>query len=128
MAIYGSEILSNDVQNFIDDVATEVLLPDSDLLGGSFPEFNEDSANSADNIYDMTGSQVIPSEIPSAIDRLWAYNNKKPEIGMEIGPILKLKETLISDYILENYNGLCINLDATKYVLKIGRGSTLVAL
>lgn len=128
MAIYGSEISTNDIQTFIDEVSTEVLLPESELVNASFPEFNESGTNAINGIYGMTGNDLIPSEIPYAIDRLWSYYNKKPEQETEIGPILKLKDKLNENYILDNYNGLCINLDTIGFTLKIGINSTLVAL
>lgn len=129
MAIYGSEILSNDIQTFLDETATEVLIPESELVDASFPNFNESDKN---DIYGMDGSDLIPSNIPYAIDRLWSYSNKKSEQEIETtvktGPVLKLKDKLNEDYILDNYNGLCLNLNTIGFTLKIGMNSTLVAL
>lgn len=129
MAIYGSEILSNDIQTFLDETATEVLIPESDLVDASFLKFDESDKN---DIYGMVGSDLTPSNIPYAIDRLWSYSNKKPEQEIETtvktGPVLKLKDKLNEDYTLDNYNGLCLNLNTIGFTLKIGINSTLVAL
>lgn len=131
MAIYGSEINSADVQSYMDEVANEVLLPDSDLLDASFPEFTANADQTGDYIYSGTGltDSIIPSGIPNAIDKLWKYNNKVPDIDPPVSPVLKLKGKLSGNYTLaDNYNGICINLDTTGFLLKVEPGSVLVAI
>lgn len=131
MAKYGAEITSDDIQTFLDETASEVLLPPSDLLDASFPEFTENADKTGNYIFSGTGlsDNIIPSGIPNAIDKLWKYNNRVPDIDPPVSPVLKLKGKLITNYKLEdNYNGICINLDTTGYLLKIEQGSVLVAL
>lgn len=129
MAIYGSEIRSDQIDDFMDDVASEVLLPESDLVDASFPEFNENSDSTSDDVFGDIKSGVVPSGIPNAIDKLWKYHNKVPDIDPPVSPVLKLKNKLNDNYTLQdNYNGFCINLDTTGYLLKVETGSVLVAL
>lgn len=131
MAIYGSHIKSSDIDTFIDETTTEILLPTLDLIDASFPEFTENVDETGKYILSGTGltDSIIPSSIPNAIDKLWKYHNRVPDIDPPISPVLKLKNKLVDNYVLENeYNGLCINLNTIGYKLRIEVGSVLVAL
>ena len=133
MAVYGSEITSEDVIEQYQDEASNsvnnIILNDTELAGASFPEFQEDSDNASDDIFGMAQNGIIPSGIPSAIDKLWKYNNRVPDIDPPVSPVLKLKNKLEEDYILtDNYNGICIDLNTVGHNLTIDQGSTLVAI
>ena len=130
MAIYGAEITSSDlVTQLSDEVSKEVAIPNSDLLDASFPVFQEHNDAQYDDVQGMGGYGVIPSGIPSAIDKLWKYNNRVPDIDPPVSPVLKLKNTMNEDYTLQdNYNGACIDLNTIGYMLRVEQGSTLIAL
>lgn len=130
MAIYGSEISSEDlIAEFQEESANSIILGDEELVGASFPEFQEASDSSADDIFGMGQNGIIPSGIPSAVDKLWKYHNRVPDIDPPVSPVLKLKNRLLEDYTLsDGYNGICIDLNTTGYNLKIGSGSVLVAI
>ena len=131
MANYGPYITEADIQTFKDELANEVLLPDADLLEASFPEFQQNVDKNSNYIYSGTAlsDSLIPSNIPEAIDKLWKYNNKVPDTDPPVSAVLKLKGKLSDNYILDdNYNGLCINLDTTGFMLRITQSSTLVAI
>lgn len=130
MAIYGSEISSEDlIAEFQEESANSIILGDEELFGASFPEFQEASDSSADDIFGMGQNGIIPSGIPSAVDKLWKYHNRVPDIDPPVSPVLKLKNRLLEDYTLsDGYNGICIDLNTTGYNLKIGSGSVLVAI
>lgn len=130
MAIYGAEITSSDlVTQLSDEVSKEVAIPDSDLLDASFPVFQENNDAQYDDVQGMGGYGVIPSGIPSAIDKLWKYNNRVPDIDPPVSPVLKLKNSMSEDYTLQdNYNGACMDLNTIGYMLRVEQGSTLIAL
>lgn len=130
MAIYGSEISSEDlIAEFQEESANSIILGDEELIGASFPEFQETSDSSADDIFGMGQNGIIPSGIPSAVDKLWKYHNRVPDIDPPVSPVLKLKNRLLEDYTLsDGYNGICIDLNTTGYNLKIDSGSVLVAI
>ena len=130
MAIYGAELTTEDIQQqFMDELADQVTIPDSDAIDASFPEFQEGSDESSDDVFGMGQNGIIPSGIPNAIDKLWKYNNRVPDIDPPVSPVLKLKNTMVEDYTLtDNYNGVCVSLDTTGLLLKVEQGSVLLAL
>lgn len=131
MAIYGLEIETEDLQDqFMNEVANEIIIPDSTIIDGSVPEFQANADDTANDIYGMGyKSGVVPSGIPGAIDKLWNYHNRVPDIDPPVAPVLKLRNFLNDDYILQDkFNGACIDLDTTGYKVIIGPGSTLLAL
>lgn len=133
MAIYGSEISSEDIiQQFQDEAILakdDIILDETELAGASFPVFQENSDNTADDVYGMGQNGIIPSGIPSAIDKLWKYHNRVPDIDPPVSPVLKLKNKLVEDYALtDGYNGICIDLNTTGFNLTIDSGSVLVAI
>lgn len=133
MAIYGSEISSEDIiQQFQDEAILakdDIILDETELAGASFPAFQENSDSTADDVYDMGQNGIIPSGIPSAIDKLWKYHNRVPDIDPPVSPVLKLKNKLQEDYELtDGYNGICIDLNTTGFNLTIDSGSVLVAI
>jgi len=133
MAIYGSEISSEDIiQQFQDEAIQakdDIILDETELAGASFPVFQENSDNTADDVYGMGQKGIIPSGIPSAIDKLWKYHNRVPDIDPPVSPVLKLKNKLVEDYTLtDGYNGICIDLNTTGFNLTIDSGSVLVAI
>ncbi len=133
MAIYGSEISSEDIiQQFQDEAILakdDIILDETELAGASFPVFQENSDNTADDVYGMGQNGIIPSGIPSAIDKLWKYHNRVPDIDPPVSPVLKLKNKLVEDYTLtDGYNGICIDLNTTGFNLTIDSGSVLVAI
>lgn len=133
MAIYGSEISSEDIiAQFQDESissAEDIIIDDTELVGASYPEFQEDSDNEANEIYGMSQNGIIPSGIPSAIDKLWKYHNRVPDIDPPVSPVLKLKNKLQDNYTLsDGFNGICIGLNTTGWNLTIDSGSVLVAI
>lgn len=133
MAKYGSEITSEDIiQQFQDEAIQakdDIILDDTELAGASFPVFQENSDNSADDVYGMGQKGIIPSGIPSAIDKLWKYHNRVPDIDPPVSPVLKLKNRLVEDYTLtDGYNGICIDLNTTGFNLTVDTGCVLVAI
>ena len=130
MAIYGLDITSEDVQEqFMDEVASEIVLPASEIIDGSVPEFQANSADSAEDVFSMGKNDIIPSGIPNAVDKLWKYHNRIPDIDPPVSPVLKLRNFLVDDYKLDNnYNGVCVELDTTGFKLRIETGSVLLAL
>lgn len=129
MAIYSSTITSDTlVAQFEDEVAKEILVPASTIIDASVPEFQTSASETADDVYG-TLDGVVPSGIPSAIDKLWKYHNNVPDIDPPVSPVLKLKNTMNDDYNLTgNFNGICIDLDTTGHNLRIDSGSVLIAL
>lgn len=130
MAIYGSEITTEDLQQqFTDEVANELEIPASELINASFPEYQEGSDASENDVYGMGLNGVIPSGIPNAIDKLWKYNNRVPDIDPPVSPVLKLKNKMTDNYTLtDSYNGACLDLNTVGFRLKVETGSTLIAL
>ena len=133
MAIYGSEISSEDIiQQFQDEAIQakdDIILDDTELAGASFPEFQENSDSSADDVFGMGQNGIIPSGIPSAIDKLWKYHNRVPDIDPPVSPVLKLKNKLVEDYTLtDGYNGICIDLNTTGFNLTVASGCVIVAI
>ena len=133
MAIYGSEISSEDIiAQFQDESissASDIILSDTELVGASYPEFQEDSDNEANDAFGMGQTGIIPSGIPSAIDKLWKYHNRVPDIDPPVSPVLKLKNKLVEDYTLtDGYNGICIDLNTTGFNLTVASGCVIVAI
>lgn len=133
MAIYGTDISSEDIiaQYQAEAILAkdDIILDPTELAGASFPVFQENSDNSADDVYGMGQNGIIPSGIPSAIDKLWKYHNRVPDIDPPVSPVLKLKNRLVEDYTLsDGYNGICIDLNTTGFNLTIDSGSVLVAI
>lgn len=130
MAIYGAEITSEDlVTQLTDEVSNEVMIADADLIDASFPVFQENNDAQQDDVYGMGGYGIIPSGIPNAIDKLWRYNNRVPDIDPPVSPVLKLKNAMSENYSLQdNYNGACLDLNTIGYMLRVEQGSTLIAL
>lgn len=131
MAIYGSEITTEDLQQqFMDEVANEVTVPDSELVNASFPEFQTGADENANDIFSLGDTNgIIPSGIPNAIDKLWKYNNRVPDIDPPVSPVLKLKNKMDEDYTLsDNFNGICVELNTIGHRLIVEQGSTIVAL
>lgn len=133
MAQYGSEISSEDIiQQFQDEAIQakdDIILDDTLLAGASFPVFQEHSDNSADDVFGMGQTGIIPSGIPSAIDKLWKYHNRVPDIDPPVSPVLKLKNRLVEDYTLtDGYNGICIDLNTTGFNLTVDSGCVIVAI
>ena len=129
MATYGDDITTEALQQqFINEVSNETLIPEKDLPSASFPEFSEDSDESNNDVYGFDGA-IVPSGIPSAIDKLWKYNNKVQDTDPPVSPVLKLKNEMKEDYTLtDNYNGLCLNLVTIGHNLIVEEGSVLLAL
>lgn len=133
MAIYGSEISSEDIiQQFQDEAVQakdDIILDDTELAGASFPVFQEHSDSSADDVFGMGQNGIIPSGIPSAIDKLWKFHNRVPDIDPPVSPVLKLKNKLVEDYTLtDGYNGICIDLNTTGFNLTVASGCVIVAI
>lgn len=133
MAIYGTDISSEDIiaQYQAEAILAkdDIILDPTELAGASFPEFQENSDSSADDIFGMGQNGIIPSGIPSAIDKLWKYHNRVPDIDPPVSPVLKLKNKLVENYVLtDGYNGICIDLNTTGFNLKIDSGCVLVAI
>lgn len=130
--LYGTEITTSDLIDNNDEIINTANLTDSELINASAPKYKEFSLQSA-NTWLGSGTDnggMVPSNIPSAIDKLWKFNNKviDSSSNLSIGPILELKDNLEKDYDLINYNGICLNLNTIGKLLRVGPGSTLVAL